>query len=265
MVDATLRFLIEQVGEVQGVYPPEGKLAEDFLLRRTAGNGLELIGILAFRASPVWVMAALADISGAGRVLIQEVADALKEEGLLPATASYKTADQLLDGLEQTAGRVAEAINTPPLDIAALRQELAEIRRHAALIPAPNVPSPHQLTQLWQSLRNEANTQGRTVFELSSLLAISATRRVPANLQWLSRSAQLAARKTGKILAGGLLEHYRVTLGDIHEQGYLAYWAEEFKPYLRAAAEQFDPARNSLTQRLLTRRGPGSSIQPPRR
>src|SRR5262249_40224954 len=35
MVDATLRFLIEQVGGVEGVYPTEEKLAEDFLLRRT--------------------------------------------------------------------------------------------------------------------------------------------------------------------------------------------------------------------------------------
>ena len=33
MVEATLRFLIEQVGEVEGAYPAEGKLAEDFAKR----------------------------------------------------------------------------------------------------------------------------------------------------------------------------------------------------------------------------------------
>src|SRR5215470_2336546 len=59
LVDATLRFLIEEVGGVTGVYPTEEKLAEDFLLRRAAGNGIELIGIVAFRASPVWVLSAL--------------------------------------------------------------------------------------------------------------------------------------------------------------------------------------------------------------
>ena len=66
LVEATLRFLIEQVGQVKGVYPGEEELSEDFLVRRAAGNGIELIGILAFRASPVWVLAALADASGAG-------------------------------------------------------------------------------------------------------------------------------------------------------------------------------------------------------
>jgi hypothetical protein len=65
LVDETLRFVIEKVGEVKGTYPVDDDATRGFLLRRTAGNGIELAGILAFRASPVWVLAALADISGA--------------------------------------------------------------------------------------------------------------------------------------------------------------------------------------------------------
>lgn len=83
MVEATLQFLIEQVGQVEGTFPPEGRLARDFAVRRAAGNGIELLGIMAFRASPVWVMAALADLSGAGRHVVREIAESLKEEGLL--------------------------------------------------------------------------------------------------------------------------------------------------------------------------------------
>ncbi len=56
LVEATLRFLIEQVGQVKAVYADEEKLSKDFLVRRAAGNGIELAGILAFRASPVWVL-----------------------------------------------------------------------------------------------------------------------------------------------------------------------------------------------------------------
>src|SRR5258707_9170108 len=87
VVDATLQFLIEQVGQVEGVYPDEEKLSEDFLIRRTAGNGIEMIGILAFRASPVWVLAAL------------------KDEGLLERS-DFISVDQMLDGLEASAGRL---------------------------------------------------------------------------------------------------------------------------------------------------------------
>ena len=67
LVDATLRFLIEQVGGAEGVYGAEGTLPDDFLVRRTAGNAVEVLGIVAFRASPVWVLAALADVCGVGQ------------------------------------------------------------------------------------------------------------------------------------------------------------------------------------------------------
>ena len=83
LVENTLRFLIENVGQVEGTYPPQGKLADNFAMRRFAGNGIELVGLLTFSASPVWVLAALADLSGAGRQLIREIAQSLKDEGLL--------------------------------------------------------------------------------------------------------------------------------------------------------------------------------------
>src|SRR5260370_19429865 len=82
MVGIALRFMIEEVGKVEGVYPAEGELASNFLMRRTAGHGIELVGILAFRASPVWIMAALAAVAGAGRQIVQEIADALKQKRL---------------------------------------------------------------------------------------------------------------------------------------------------------------------------------------
>src|SRR6185295_18894189 len=101
MVDVTLRFLIEEVGQVEGVYPSEGRLAQDFLLTRTASHGIELLGVLAFRASPVWVLAALADVTGAGHKLIQEISQALKKEGLLDPDTRFERMDQVLDGLEK--------------------------------------------------------------------------------------------------------------------------------------------------------------------
>jgi hypothetical protein len=88
LVDATFRFLIEQVGGAEGVYAKDGALPNDFLARRAAGNAVEVLGIVAFRASPVWVLAALADLSGMGRQLIPEIAGALKTQGLLTTTRS---------------------------------------------------------------------------------------------------------------------------------------------------------------------------------
>jgi hypothetical protein len=260
LVDVTLRFLIEQVGQVEGAYPPAGRLSEDFIKRRSVGNGIELLGIVAFRASPVWVMAAVADLSGGGRKLILEIADSLKREGLLEPDREFSTVDQILDGLERTSGRLAETINTPPLDVASLRKEWAQIRQEARRIPPSKLPSMERLWSSWRELRSEAAAQQRTVFEMSSLLAVSAVGRVPENLRWLSRSVKIAARRTGEVMAGAMLDHYSLTLSEIREAGFMAYWSSQFRPYLKAAAAQFSREKPTLTDRLL---GPRTAAKNP--
>jgi hypothetical protein len=251
MVDIALRFMIEQVGQVEGVYPSEGELANNFLMRRTAGHGIELAGLLAFRASPVWIMAALADISGAGRQIVQEISEALKEEGLLDRESKFENIDQLLDGLEQTTGRAADLFNAPPMDVEGLRKEWAAFRQSIAKIPPRNLPSAELIGRHWDELKLEAAAQNRSVFQLSSMMAVSAIYRAPETLLRLARAANRAAWRTGQLFAGSVLEHYSRTLGDIRERGYAAYWAEAFRPYLRAAAGQFSPQHRSLTDRFL--------------
>jgi hypothetical protein len=256
MVESTLRFLVEQAGEVRGVYPTQDSLAEKFLLKRAVGDGIDIIGIAAFHASPVWILAALADISGAGRQLIDEISSSLKEDGLLDRDARFETVDQLLDGLEHTAGQLASSIRYPPLEIAGLRKEWEALREAARTIPAPNLPSPGFIRDRWDELKQTAAGQQRTVLEMSSLMALSAMRAVPANVLWLSRCARTATIRTRQLLAERLLDHYRITLGQIRDEGYVAYWKNEFRPYLRAAADQFARAHESSIDRLLKRRSP---------
>lgn len=251
LVDTTLRFLVEQVGQVEGVYPGDTALEQNFLLRRSASNVLEVAGIVAFRASPVWVLAALADLSGAGRDLVGEIAAALQKEGLLEPGGRFENVDQLLDGLERTTGRLAESFNTPPLDIAGLKREWAAIREDARRMPSGALPSPALLWSQWRALESEAAAQRRSVFALSSVMALSTVRRLPENAVRLSRAAQVGARRTGEVLAQALLDHYRATLAEIRETGYLRYWAREFRPYLAGALRQFSPAQPSTTARLL--------------
>jgi hypothetical protein len=251
LVDATLRFLIEQVGGVEGVYGTEGTLPDNFLARRTAGNAVEVLGIVAFRASPVWVLAALADLCGMGRHLIPEVADALKAQHLLEEGKEFTTIDQLLDGLERTSSRAAATINTPPLDVAGLRKEWEAIREEARGLPRASLPSRDTVSNMWAQLKAEAAKQDRSVFETSSAMAVSAARAFPGGVRWLSASARVGATRTGHIFAAALLDHYRQTLSEIQQVGYLAYVRRQFRPYIRAAAGQFSPKRHTFTQYVL--------------
>jgi hypothetical protein len=251
LVDTTLRFIVEEVGNVQKDSRQEPRLPSDFTLRRSAGNGIEMLGILLFRLSPVWVLAALSDLSSAGRALIREISKSLQERGLLEEDVDFQSIDQILDGLERTSGRLADNINMPPFDIQTLRQEWETLKQEARSIPLRQQPSKERLAAAWQELKNEAAQQGCSVFELSSLMALSAATRLPGKALWLSQCAALAARKAGTLLASGLLENYAATLSDIRQSGYLRYWARELKPYLMAAASHFSPAQLSCTERFL--------------
>ena len=253
LVDATLRFLIEQVGDAKGVYDADGTLPDNFIARRTAGNAVEALGIVAFRASPVWVLAALADLCGMGRRLIPEMADALKAQGLLEQDAQFSSVDQLLDGLERTSSRLAATINTPPLDVAGLRKEWDAIRTEARALQPASLPSRETIGEVWAQLKAESVRQDRSVFETSSMMAVSAARSLPDGVRWVSASARVGATRTGHVFAAALLDHYRQTLGDMQRVGYVAYAGRQLRPYVRAAVDQFSPKRRTLTQRLAER------------
>ena len=253
LVDTTLRFLIERVGAVEGAYKDDEKAIEGVLARRTAGNAIEALGIVAFRASPVWVLAALADVCGAGRHLIPEIAEALKAEGLIEQHALVTNVDQLLDALERTSARLAETVNTPPLDTATLRAEWSALRRDATLLRDVALPSSDSLRAVWEQLKDEADRQQRSIFETSSLLGLSAVRKLPDNLRWFSASARVGAVKTGEVVSVMLLEHYRTTLNEIRRVGYGSYAVRQLGPYVRAAAGHFSPKRVTLTERLLAK------------
>src|SRR5690242_231191 len=251
LVDTTLRFVIEQVGGATNIYPAEQPQLDNFLVRRGAGNAIELLGIVAFRVSPVWVLAALSDISGFGRRLIPEIAAALEAQGLLEPGAKFESVDQLLDGLERTSSRLAETFNTPPLDVASLRNEWAALRDEARGLKPAQLPSPKTIGDQWEALKEESARQGRSVFETSSVMAVSAVRALPAKARWLTVSARVGATHTGKVVSAAILDHYSETLKELHEVGYLAYAKRQLSPYLRACVDLFAPERRTLTQRLL--------------
>jgi len=251
LVDTTLRFLIEDVGGAEGVYKSSGQLPDDFLARRTAGNAVEVLGIVAFRASPVWVLAALADVCGVGRQLIPEIAGALKAQGLLEQDAQFASVDEMLDGLQRTSSRLATAINTPPLDVAGLRAEWEAIRTEARTLRPASLPTGEAIAGMWNELKAESERHHASIFETSSMMAMSAARAVPDGLRWLSASAGVGAKRTGQIVATALLDHYRQTLSEMRNVGYAAFAARQLRPYLNAAAAQFAPERRTITEKVI--------------
>jgi hypothetical protein len=177
----------------------------------------------------------------------------LQGAGLLERETQFENVDQLLDSLERTSARLAQTVNAPPLDVPGLRREWADIRRQARGLKPADLPSVKDITSRWEVLKDEAALQGRSVFEISSLLAISAVRAVPNRAVWLSSSARVGAARTGKLISATILEDYTHTLNELREIGYGSYAKQQLSPYLRACVDQFSRQHRSMTERLIAR------------
>ncbi len=136
-----LRITVELVGgvereadEVAGeVEASPKKLA----VRKAGGNVVELGSILAFGFSPLWLLAAAADVTHGTRVYLDTLVSELKAAGVLAKEAEFASVDDLLAALEGASGTTARLIDIPPLEVEGLKRSLADLRDDAKGLPTP--------------------------------------------------------------------------------------------------------------------------------
>jgi aconitate hydratase len=229
-----LRIAVELVGgverpaeEVAGeVEASPGKLA----VRKVGGNVVELGSILAFGFSPLWLLAAAADVTRGTRVYLDALVTELKGAGVLAPDTSIATVDDLLASLEGASGTTARLIDIPPLELEALKQSLADLRESA-----DGLPSPEELAALYAGLLAEAEREERSLLEVS----------VGMGLAFFN-----SARKVGR---QHVLAPYSEDLRPLREEGFAAYAARVGRPYAQAVGRHFDPSRQTLTEKGLER------------
>jgi hypothetical protein len=248
-----LRFFIEHVGEVRGIYPRQDPSAHKFVRRYAVGTSIELLSIANLLVSPVWVLAALGDATRVGKTVFLQIGDALKAEGLLEPNTHLETMDQLLDGLERTSTHLALTINMPPLDAPGLRREWNQFRKNLAALPQTQLPTAKDVESAWNRLRATSRNLNRSVFSVSAAMGDSAIRSVPEQMQRLSRSAAVAARTTGLVVGGVFLDHYAAASKDLKARGFAAYSLQHSRPYLVAAVRNLLPEKQSYTERFLSK------------
>ena len=224
-----LRVSIELVGGVEATRPTVDEYepnAKRLAVRKTAGNVVELGSIAAFGFSPLWLLAAAADVTHGTRVYLDALVDELGAAGVLAGEARFGTVDDLLAALEGGSGTAARLIDIPPLELAALRRSLADLRADAS-----GLPSPAEMAALFGGLRAEAARERRSLLEVSTGVGIA-----------FFNSARHIGRQH-------LLDPYGEDLKPLRDEGFGAYAARVARPYGSAVARHFDPAQASLTER----------------
>jgi hypothetical protein len=228
-----LRVTIELVGGVPPQAPVEDEVEPDpgkLAVRKGAGNVVELGSIAAFGFSPLWILAASADASRGSRVYLDAIVRELVAQRVLPEDSRPGSVDELLASLEGVSGTSARLVDIPPLELTALRNSLADLRRDAA-----SLPSPAELARVFDGLRETARR------EQASLLEVS----VGIGLAFFN-----SARKVGR---QHVLDPYTEDLKPVRDEGFAAYARRVSRPYADAVARHFDTEQATLTERGLGR------------
>jgi hypothetical protein len=221
-----LRIAIELVGSVERPLEEHAPEAGELAQRKVAGNALELGSIAAFGFSPLWLLAAAADVAHGSRVYLEALTGELQRAGVLREGAEIETVDDLLGALEGASGTTARLVDIPPLELSQLRRSLGELRASAGELPRPD-----ELAALYRGLLRTAGRERRPLLEVSAGMGLA----------FLT-----SARRVGR-------DHLVVPYGEdwepLRREGFAVYARRVSGPYAAALAGHFDPERTSWTER----------------
>jgi hypothetical protein len=228
-----LRITVELVGGVKGVLVSDAMGTRELAVRKAAGNVIEVASFLALGWSPLWLLAAAADLTGGTQTYLRTLVAELQRKGLLSTDADITSAEDLLDKLEKASGTMADLVDVPPLNVPEMRRSWQLLKQNTSALP-----NAHRLAQIYRQLQAAARREKRSVTQVSSIVAASAMR---------------AGIQLGQLY---IFDFYRLSLKFIAEEGLAAYSRRVTRPYLAAARGHFEVSRRTKTDRLLQKLRP---------
>ena len=253
-----LRFAVENVGEVEGIYSDEG-LGEDYASRKLLGNAIEGIGIATVHVSPLWIFAFFADSVKGGQIYLKRLRAELIEKGYIDSSEESDSIQDLLEGIERTTTSFAQNIDTPPISKNEVMDNLKEMQDSIGGLfsktgkVAEEVKA--EVSNLMQDFLETASEEGQTLMELSGVMTLQATNKAKKAAGVAITVPQVA----GQILYENILVYYSDTLSEIHQRGYAVVASETIEPYGSAIIKQFNFEKETWTEKLF--RGSGQGLK----
>lgn len=241
-------FLIERLAgmeEVGGDGRPA--LKSRFVQRKLVGNVLEAAGLLTVRLSPLWVFAIAADGASGGKVFVERLVEQLKARGVIAPDAHPKELVEVLEAVQEASGASAAAVDLPPLSREELRQFVEEMKARYARVFSGTGDLLGTFEETWQRMTALAGRERVPLARLTGVMALEAAEAFNKGVGTVA-----AVGETGwSLVDEAILDSYRRTLNEVANAGLRAYLRSHYRPFVRAAARQFEPRRRTGLERLL--------------
>ncbi len=213
-VTQMLDFLVEDVGGVQRAEASgESPKVENFVARKAVGNFVELAGLATLHMSPMTVLAIVSDVAYGSQVYLKELADELKQAGVIDEDSTIEKLDDFLEAVSAASGTTASAFDTPPLSVEGLRLTIDETRQAVGKVDPRSVIPESEIRQLWDDMHEIASENGVDPLAVSSAMTLYSLNKAGV----AGQGALSTVRAAGNIFNRTILDHYFGAVDDIRQ------------------------------------------------
>ena len=256
MVRQMLDFMVEDIGGVENVGdggsddPDAPVRVENFVARKSVGNFIDMAGMATFHLSPLMLLAVVSDVAYGSQAYLQELAEELKQQGVIAEDSTIDRVDDLLEAVAKTAETTATAFDTPPLSVDGLKQTIEETRAAVRSVDPTSVIPQAEVQRMWTEIHETAVSEGVNPFAISSAMTLYSLDKVAT----VGRGALSTVKAAGTLFDRHVIDHYGTALNDIREKGLYASLQESAEPYIDAVWTNFSSDKDTITEDMLSGR-----------
>ena len=217
------------------------------IARKAAGSFIDIAGLSMLHVSPLWVLAIVSDVAYGSQVYLKELADELRQQGLIEETSTIHNVQDLLGAVKQASGTAASSFDQPPLSLDELQKSVEQTRIALIEIDPTQIIPQAEILRYWSEMREVADREQVSLLGLSGAIAMQ-TLETAKDLTHGTATGLLVA---GNILTERVFGHYVDSLQRIREIGLWESVKNTYAPYIDMAWGNFVRSRKTWTEQLL--------------
>ncbi len=250
-VQQALDMMVHDVG---GVKAPESADAttqqEAQLAQKAVGGLLDVAGAATLHLSPMTVLAVFSDLAYGSSHYLKKLSEELKREGVIDQESSIDQVSDLVDALQKTSTRAVDAMDAPPISIEGLRSTISQLSAEVGQVDPRKLLPQSEVERMWNDMEAAATQADVGLWDVSTTMTMYAMNRVTLT----TRGALSTVTVASGLFDEHIIGHYGEALDKIVEDGLYATLSTASTPYLEAVWHNFDDARETWTEELITGR-----------
>ena len=246
-IQQSLDILTHDVG---GVPRPEATISPDDvpLARKAVGGMLDFAGSATLHLSPITILAVINDLAYGSNIYLRQLADELREAGVIDESSTIGNVSDLLDVISATATTVGGVAEAPPLNPAAMRETVRQIAAKLETADPASIIPQHELHRMITDMQQIADASQVGLWQVGTAVGLQTMQK----LDLVARGTLTSVSVAGDLLDQHLLEHYQTAITTIYQDGLFRTLQTASEPYRDAVWENLSPQRSTWTSDLLT-------------